>query len=144
MEAKREEPRKEEPATEARPEAKKKDPRSFFTFKKDGSVVTKSGKAEKTFNFPDVKVGMILVGPQLDVLPILAIELYEFKKRPFYFDFGISTHILYLAAGYNVVPIFEVGVFVWAGYNFLDRDKSFWGQKFYGVSFGIGISLIKF
>lgn len=123
---------------------KKKDPRSYFKFKKDGTVKTKSGKAEKTFNFPDIKVGFIFVAPQLDVLPVLALEMYEFKKVPIYFDFGISTHLVYVAMGYNIIPIFEVGVFIWGGYHFIDRDKEFWGQKFYGVSFGLGMTVIKF
>jgi len=40
---------------------KKKDPRSYFKFGKDGKVKTKSGKAEKTFNFPDIKVGFLFL-----------------------------------------------------------------------------------
>lgn len=139
----KEEVKKETVSTDKK-EGTKKDPRKYFTFNKDGSVNTKSGKAEKTFNFPDIKVGVIFSSPRLDVLPVLAIELYEFKKKPFYFDFGISTHILYFAIGYNVVPIFEVGVFVWGGYNFLDRNKRFWGVDFYGTCFGVGLTVIKF
>jgi len=123
---------------------KKKDPRSYFKFKKNGEVKTRSGKAEKTFNFPDLKVGFIFVAPQLDVLPVLAIEIHEFDKIPLYFDFGISTHLVYFAVGYNIIPIFEVGIFLYGGYNFIDRDKEFFGKKFHGVSFGIGITVIKF
>jgi len=122
----------------------KKNPRDQFTFNEDGSVKTKSGQPEKTFNFPDIKVGFIVVAPQLDVLPVLSLEIYEFKKVPFYFDVGISTHLVYLAVGYNVVPIFEVGVFLWGGYHFIDREKVFWGRKFYGTCFGMGLTVIKF
>ena len=122
----------------------KKDPRSYFKFNKDGSVKTQSGNAERTFKFPDIKIGFIFVAPQLDVLPVLALELYEFKTKPFYFDFGISTHLLYVAAGYNIIPIFEVGIFVWGGYHFIDRSKKFYGKQFYGVCFGLGITVIKF
>lgn len=125
-------------------EEKKKDPRSYFKFNKDGSVKTKSGKAERTFNFPDIKVGFIFVAPQLDVLPVLALELYEFKKIPIYFDVGISIHLVYLAVGYNIIPIFEVGIFLWGGYHFIDRKAEFWGQKFHGFCFGVGITVIKF
>ncbi len=131
-------------ATKKEKSEKKKDPRSYFTFKKNGEVKTKSGKAEKTYNFPDIKIGFILVGPKIDVLPVLSIEMHEFDKVPLYFDFGISTHLLYLSVGYNIIPIFEVGIFVWAGYNFIDRNEEYWGQKFYGVNFGVGITVIKF
>jgi len=130
--------------TEKKEKKKKKDPRSYFKFKKDGTVKTKSGKAEKTFSFPDIKVGFIFIAPQFDALPVLAVELYEFKKVPFYFDIGISPHVAYLAVGYNIIPIFEVGVFGWVGYHFLDKDKEFFGRKFYGISFGIGVTIIKF
>lgn len=123
---------------------KKKDPRSYFKFDKKGKVKTKSGKAERTFNFPDIKVGFIFVAPQLDILPVLAIEMYEFKKIPVYFDFGISPHVAYFSIGYNIIPIYEVGVFGWVGYHFLDRNTEFWGKKFYGITFGIGITVIKF
>ena len=122
----------------------KKDPRSYFDIDKDGKVKTKSGKAEKTFSFPDIKVGFIFIAPQMDILPVLSLEIYEFKKVPFYFDFGISPHVAYLSVGYNVISIFEVGIFAWAGYHFLDRDEEFWGQKFYGMSFGLGITVLKF
>lgn len=123
---------------------KKKDPRSYFKFDKNGKVKTKSGKAEKTFNFPDIKVGFLFLAPQLDVLPVLSLELHEFKKVPIYFDFGIAPHLLYLSVGYNILPIYEVGVFLWVGYNFIDRDKEFWGIKFHGACFGVGVTVIKF
>lgn len=125
-------------------EEKKKKPRSYFKFRKDGSVKTKSGVPEKTFNFPDIKVGFLFMAPQIDVQPVLSLELYEFKKVPFYFDIGLAPHLIYLSVGYNILPVFEVGVFIWGGYNFIDRDKSFWGRKFYGGCFGIGITIIKF
>lgn len=130
--------------TKTKKEEKKKDPRSYFKFDKNEKVKTKSGKAEKTFNFPDLKVGFIFIAPQMDILPVLSIEIYEFKKKPFYFDFGISPHVAYLSVGYNIIPIFEVGVFAWVGYNFIDRNEEFWGKKFYGVSFGFGLTVIKF
>lgn len=123
---------------------KKKDPRSYFKFDDKGKVKTKSGKAEKTFNFPDIKIGFLFVAPQLDVLPVLSLEIYEFKKVPVYFDFGLSTHLTYLAVGYNIIPIFEVGIFMWVGYHFIDRNKEFWGVNFHGVCFGIGATVIKF
>jgi len=127
-----------------KPAETKKDPRSYFTVNKDGSVKTKSGKAEKTFNFPDIKVGFIFLAPQLDVLPVLSVEIHEFEKVPFYFDFGIAPHLLYFSVGYNIIPIFEVGVFLWAGWNFIDWKKKFWGHKFYGACFGVGMTVIKF
>ncbi len=135
------------PATAAdkkKEEPKKKDPRSYFKFDKKGKVKTKSGKAEKTFNFPDIKVGFLFLAPQIDVLPVLSVELYEFKKVPVYFDFGISTHLVYLSVGYNIIPIYEVGIFLWVGYNFMDIDKEFWKIKFHGICFGVGVTVIKF
>lgn len=123
---------------------KKKNPRDYFKFDKKGKVKTKSKNAEKTFSFPDIKVGFIFVAPQLDVLPMLSVELYEFEKVPFYFDFGLSTHLLYVSLGYNIIPIYEVGVFVWVGYHFIDRNKEFWGVNFRGLCFGLGATVIKF
>lgn len=123
---------------------KKKNPRDYFTFRKDGSVKTKSGKAEKTFNFPDVKIGFLFDPLRLDILPVLAIELYEFKKYPFYFDIGLAPHIIYFAIGYNIIPIFEIGVFLWGGYNFIDRKGVHYGTNFYGMAFGLGVTILKF
>ncbi|MCK5017445.1 MAG: hypothetical protein KAS32_10295 [Candidatus Peribacteraceae bacterium] len=131
-------------ATKLESKKKKKDPRSYFKFKKNGEVKTKSGKAEKTYNFPDIKVGFILVAPKIDILPVLSLEIHEFEKIPLYFDFGISTHLLYLSIGYNIIPIFEVGIFLWVGYNFIEWDKKYCGRRFYGINFGLGITVIKF
>jgi len=130
--------------TKSKNKVEKKDPRSRFEFNDDGSVKTKTGKAEKTFKFPDIKVGFIFIAPELDFLPVLAVELYEFKKVPFYFDIGVSPHVVYFAVGYNILPIYEIGVFLWGGYHFLDFKKSFWGTRFYGACFGIGVTVLKF
>jgi hypothetical protein len=123
---------------------KKKDPRSFFTFDKKGNVKTKSGNAEKTFKFPDIKLGFVFDVPRLDILPILAVELFEFKKVPFYFDVGVAPHLFYLSIGYNVIRIFEVGVFLWVGYNFVSRKGKYWGREFYGMAFGFGMTILRF
>ena len=117
----------------------KEDPRYCFSFGDNDEVKTKSGKAERTFELPPIKAGFIVDLRSPDVMPHIAVELFEFniggsKWTDFSVDAGVANHRVLASLNWEIVPIAKMGPSVWVGYNFDDQEPTF----------GIGFSVLDF
>jgi hypothetical protein len=114
------------------------DPRACFDgFEEDGTIKTKSGKAERTFSMPALKAGFIVDVWTLDVLPHMSIELRTFELPwlgDFSLDTGVATSRLFVSVTWELIPFVKIGPSLWAGYHV--REEVFAG--------GVGVSILDF
>jgi hypothetical protein len=113
------------------------DPRDCFRFDDDGSIITESGKAERTFSFPPLKAGFVVDFYNRDILPHISIEIKTFEiphAGDFAFDAGVATSRVFASLTWEFLPIVKIGPCIWAGYNVKENDPAF----------GVGVSMLDF
>lgn len=115
-----------------------KRPRCLFEFDEDGEVHTESGVAERTFDFPPLKVGFIFDATSVNVYPYAAIQVKEwtmFGGEIFSTNLGLSWNRALIDLHWAAIPIMYIGPSIWAGWDF-SGDGS-WAA-------GVGVSILKF
>jgi hypothetical protein len=111
-------------------------PRCLFDFDQDGKVKTESGVAERTFDFPPLKIGFIFDVNHKAVFPHAAIQLVEWEMfgEIFATNFGASWNRVFVDLSWSAIPLMYIGPTIFAGYNIGEKD---W-------SAGIGVNILRF
>jgi len=114
------------------------DPRDCFDgVEDDGEVVPKDSDIKRTFSIPPVKAGFIIDFYHPDILPHIAMEVFEFsipRVGDFAVDIGVSSGRVISVLTWEAIPVIKIGPTVWAGYN-VRRESA---------AFGIGFSMLDF
>ncbi len=113
-----------------------KRPRCLFEFEDDGQVKTKDGKAERTFNFPAMKIGFLVDFKHLDIVPFGSLEAFSWTlfEEDFSLDLGLAQSRIITSLSWSMIPIIEIGPMIFAGYNVREKD---WAA-------GLGFQMLKF
>lgn len=111
-------------------------PRCLFDWDDDGRVKTESGIAERTFNFPPLKVGFIFDAKNIAVLPYGSIQVVEWGMfgEMFSTNIGVSWNRVFADFAWEAIPIMKIGPTIFGGYNV--------GEKDYCI--GVGVNILKF
>lgn len=114
-----------------------KNPRACFEFDKDDKVITESGEPERTFSFPPVKTGFVVDFRNLDVLPYLGVQMFDFslpKVGDFSVDAGVAPSRLFVSLNWELIPIVKAGPMIWGGVNIKEKESAF----------GVGLTILNF
>ncbi len=111
-------------------------PPGLFRFDAQGQVKTQTGQAERTFAFPDLKVGFIVDIANPDIVPHTTLELVDgaLVGQRISLDAGVALHRLVIGLSWKFLQPIELGPFLWLGYHVPD-------QRF---AWGVGFSLVHF
>lgn len=112
-------------------------PRDCFKGFNGDTIVTNSGKAERTFSVPPMKAGFLVDFSDLDVLPFVSIELLSVGLPvvdDVTLDLGVATSRVFIDVVFEFIPIVKIGPSIWIGYNVPNSD----------ISYGVGVSFLDF
>lgn len=114
-------------------------PRDCFTFDENGQVHTDSGAAEKTFNWPPMKIGFLVDFNYKDILPDWTIQIPHTEidlpyGQALALNAGVATSRAFISLDYEAIAIIRMGPTIWCGYNFLQED----------IAWGVGFSILDF
>jgi len=108
-------------------------------FDDEGNWIPDKKSIPPTYKIPDISTGFIVDVSAIKITPCLQIELLEIHTPipyvgTFKFDVGLAYQRTYVYVGILWTSIFEVSTGGFFGWNFEERE----------MSYGVGISLIKF
>lgn len=98
----------------------------------DDSGVMVDTEVSNIFDFPDITAGYMIDARNSDYGPYIGLELYEYNR--YTLDLGFAQNNIFAGVGYNIIPIYEIHVMAFYGYN-LEENRS---------SYGAAAGIIKF
>ena len=98
----------------------------------DGTFEPCDKSVKRTYNFPDISVGVIFDIASLKPEPVIMIELFDVRNIKS--DIGASYAGTFISLGYRLTSMIEITPFIFGGVRIPDIKPTY----------GVGISLTKF